>query len=107
MKTVTLHALLVLFAASTLFASMLSSTIIVEVGKSVDLVSLVQWPAITATAKLAPPAKVNGDVTGEVSFQQNSKVIVEGPTTITLEYGTPDIPVATEAETSTPDAIGN
>lgn len=105
MRTYIFGSVIILISASTLFATILSSTIIVEAGKSVDLVSLVQWPAVTATAKLAPPAKVNGDVTGEVSFQQNSKVIVEGPTTITLEYGTPDIPVATEAEISTPDAI--
>lgn len=93
------------FIPSMLVASMSCVTIVLEDRITVDLVSLVQWPADITTAKLSPPAKVNGVITGEVSFQQNSRVIVEGPTTITLEYGTPDIPVATEAEISTPDAI--
>lgn len=98
--------MMALFMTSVLFATMSCDTIVVEDGITVDLVPLVQWPAVTATAKLAPPAKVNGEVTGEVSFQQNSKVIVEGPTTIALEYGTPE-PEPDSSPVSTPDAIGN
>ena len=95
--------LLLVFAlliAISAVAEMTTITIVVPEGESVDLVQQVPFPVDAAIALLNPPAEVNGRVTDNVSFQQDSTVIVKGPTTITLSYGTPETPG------TTPDAIG-
>ena len=80
-----------LLMASAVYAAMTSTSFSLEAGERRNLVSCVPWPVEVATARFDPPAKVNGSVTGMVGFCQDSTVIVEGPTTVTLEYGTPEV----------------
>lgn len=90
--------LIALIISSAAYAAMTSITINIASGDTKNLVSCVQWPVDAATAKFNPPAKVNGELSTFISFCVSSKVIVEGPTTVTLEYGTPEV-----APESTPE----
>jgi len=98
--------LLMVSFSSLAFATMASVTIDIPAGETLDITDYVQWPANNVIAHLSPAAHVNGEVTEVVGFCQDSKVGVTGPTTVTIEYGSLDLPVASEPAISTPDAIG-
>ena len=104
MKNIIVCILMISISAFA-FATMTSVTINIPAGQTRDIAQDVPWPAEMAIAHLSPAASVNGTITDRVGFCRNSKVEVVGPTTITLEYGNPDLP-APDAITSTPDAIG-
>lgn len=89
MKKLILCSMLLLVTACS-FAVMNTMTLQVASGETKDIVSSVPWPADAAIAKFNPPAKVNGILATRISFCVSSKVVVEGPTTVTIEYGTPE-----------------
>ena len=103
----TIVCILMISISAFAFATMTSVTINIPAGQTRDIAQDVPWPAEIAIAHLSPAASANGEITELVGFCQNSKVEVVGPTTVTIEYGNPDLPLPVEGgEASTPDAIG-
>jgi len=82
--------LVMVLCASIAFAAMTSKTVSIPAGDTCNLVEEVPWPVDAACARFNPPAKVNGTLSTFIGFCVNSTVMVEGPTTVTLEYGTPE-----------------
>lgn len=98
---------LILYCSSVVYASMTEKIIVLKAGETIDLKNEVPWPVAVAWAYYDPPADRGGFVSPFTSFCEDSApVIVHGPTTITLKYGSLDIPIATESIESSPDAIG-
>jgi hypothetical protein len=91
---------------SILFADLTKKVIVLQAGESIDLKTEVPWPVELARASYSPSADRGGFQTPITFFcEESGPVIVHGPTTVTLEYGS--LPVSTsDAITSTPDAIG-
>lgn len=105
MRSIIVVFILVSISACS-YAAMTQKIIILQSGKTINLIDEVEWPCEASWARIDPPSLVNNRVNQYISFRDyGGPVIVHGPTTITLEYGS--LPVATpDAITSTPDAIG-
>lgn len=106
MKIKIIICLLMVSISSFTFAAITSVVINIPASQTRNIAGDVTWPANNVTAHLSPAASVNGEITEFVGFCQDSKVEITGPTTVTIEYGSLDLPVASESATSTPDAIG-
>lgn len=89
MKKYIVILVLSLLMSVAVYASMSQKIIPLASGEYVDLASQVTWPAEKAAATLVPPASVNGQILGYVEFGQGQTVVVYGPTTIYLVYGSP------------------